>query len=287
MRSDTRYYLPAMKIPRSDVLQPVACERWRAAPIIVPALLGAVILTDVTPVWGRVRNLPTPETMPSRSVLPGIGRRNLLGEAAPPAQPLQNRATSGPWRVLTGIIAYTDPKQGFVMIGNSVQNTFLARPGDQLPDGSRIREIRGNQVVLESGGRLETVGMYEHERPAAAVYATIPPIPPMPQQARWGMELKQATAGDAIPSHLPRSPEQPPGEPRPSDTRAGDIAMNPVRSNDSPPSDSPLSGTQPSNVPSGNAPSQAQPQDPLSPSTQDPADELGDARRQRAEDRRK
>lgn len=242
---------------------------------IVRALLGAVILTDATQVCARVRDPSAP--MPMRPGIPMTGRRDMLLQARMhPDLPVQNREASGPWRVLTGIIAYTDPKQGFAMIGNSVKNTYLARPGDQLPDGSRIREIHPKQIVLESGGRLETVDLYEQQQSTRAVYAPIPlPLPQqapsLPQQARWDeAELKAATAGEATPSHPPRSPEQPPSEPRPSDIRASDIPASQVHSIDTPPSDA-----------------QAQPQGPLSPTTQDPADEFGDDRRQRADNRRK
>jgi Type II secretion system protein C len=228
----------------------------------MPALLGAVILTDVTVVGARIRFPAMP------------------GAAMQPAQQPQTRAPSGPWRVLTGIIAYTDPKQGFAMIGNSVQNTYLARPGDQLPDGSRIHEIRPTHIVLEVGGNLETVGIFEHEQPAGAVYTAPRPIPPMPQQARWEeMELKQATGVDATPARAARLIEQPPS----SDTRASDTPANPARSDDLPKIDPAALDAV---ATGGPPPKQAQPQDPLSPTTQDPADDFGDDRRQRA-DRRK
>ena len=224
--------------------------------MIMPALLGAVILTDATQVCGRPRYPLAPT----------------FDATVQPAQPMQNRAATGPWRVLTGIIAYTDPRQGFVMIGNSAQNTYLARPGDQLPDGSRIREIHPEHVVLEHEGSLETVGMYEHEQPTGTVYAPIPP-PPLPQ-SRWDEEeLKEATAVHPTPSQPPRPAEPPPGESRPSDTATSQVRSGDVRSIDAPPGDAP--------------PQQAQPQAPSSPTLQDPADEFGDARRQHAASRRR
>ena len=272
---DTSTFAPPIQVKCDLTRGTIAAMKLNRA--IIPALLGAVILTDATQVCARVRD-PSAQ-MPFRPGIPMTGRADMrLQGTMQPAQPLQNRAPSGPWRVLTGIIAYTDPKQGFAMIGNSVKNTYLARPGDQLPDGSRIREIHPKQIVLESGGRLETVDLYEQEQSTRAVYAPIPlPLPqqapPLPQQARWDeAELKQATTGEATPSHPPRSPEQPPGEPRPSDIRASsDTAASQVHSIDGPSSSD----------------AQAQPQGPLSPTTQDPADEFGDDRRQRADNRRK
>jgi hypothetical protein len=231
-------------------------DRRRVAPIIVPALLGAAMLTDVTQVHAFVRN---------QSMSAQMGR------------PSQSPTPSGRWLVLTGTIAYTDPQQGFAIIGNSVQNTYLARPGDQLPDGSRIREIHPKQVVLEYGGNVETVGMYEPAQSAGAVYVQTVPLP---QPTRWQeAEVNEAAAGGATPGQPPRPAERQPSEPRPSDTRPWETSAGHVRSHVALPSD----------TPSGDAsPEQAQPQDPSSPASQDdPADEFGDARLQRAESRRK
>jgi hypothetical protein len=241
-------------------------NRRRVGPKIMPALLGAVILTDVTHVSARIRLPPTP------------------GAAMQPGQQAQIRTPAGPWRVLTGIIAYTDPRQGFAMIGNSVQNTYLARPGDQLPDGSRIREIRPTHIVLEVGGNLETVGIFEHDQPAGAVYIPPPPMPimptpPAPQQSKWEeMELRQMAAGDATPPRLPRSIDPPPGELRPTDTPPGDAPPNKARASEV---------TAVDTAPIDGPPTQAQPPNPLTPTTQDPADEFGGDRRQRAEERKK
>lgn len=249
------------------------------------ALLGAVILTNVTQVSGRVRsesgawmplNPAAPARMPFRSDVAMRSVRTDMSGAAPQlGRPLESHAPPGRSLVLTGIIAFTDPRQGFAIIGSSVQDTYLARPGEQLPDGSLIREIHPNHVVLEYGGRLETVGIYERGEHAGAVYVQIPPPlppPPLPQQARWEeAELKAATGGDGIPSQAPRPTDEPASDPRP-DTRASETAGNERRSFDTQSSDSPQK--------------EAQPQAPA-PSAQDPADELGDDRRQRAESRRK
>jgi hypothetical protein len=243
--------------------------------MIVPALLGAVILTHVTQVSGRIRtdsgNPVPPAPMPLRPGIPmNIGHRDMFNAAPPAARPMQNGTTSGRWVVLTGVIAYGDPKLGFAIIGNSERNTYLARPGEQLPDGSWIREIHPKHVVLEYGGSLETVGIYAHEAPGA-VY--VQPAP-LPQQIRWEeAELKAATAGDTTPSPPPRPIDTPPSAPpRPSDIRPNETRASALRSDDAASSDTPAE--------------QAQPEAPL-PGAQDPADEFSDDRRQRAENKRK
>jgi hypothetical protein len=234
--------LAVVQIDRSGVLQQVALDRRRFAPMIVSALLGAVILTDATQVSSHVR------TESSRSL------------------------------VLTGIIAYTDPRQGFAIIGSSVQHTYLARPGQQLPDGSRILEIHPKHVVLEYGGSLEIVGMYERGQPAGAVYAQNTPLPQQRQREEAG--LIGVTAADTTPS-LVRPTDTLPGHPRPSDTRPNETPADEVRSNDALlPADAPPSDTPPKNA----LPRWAQPQAPL-PAAQDPADEFSEYRRRRAESR--
>jgi hypothetical protein len=245
--------------------------------MLVAALLGTMLVTHVPQTYGRARFLPTPAPLPSRSDVPaGTGRMDMFDGTAQADRALQNRGAPGRWVVLTGIIAYTDPKLGFVMIGTSVQNTSLARPGQQLPDGAWVREIHLKDVVLEYGGRLETVGLYEHEHLGGTAYA---PYIPLPQQARWeAAELKETLGGDITPVHEPRSTESPPGEPRTGNTRRGEGPVNLVRHFgalliDAPPGDEP--------------PEQAQPQAPPAPVAQDPADELSDGRRVRAESRGK
>jgi hypothetical protein len=234
--------------------------------MIVAALLGTVILTDVTQVSGRVSAEPGESTPRNPStgapmllisrVAMTSGRTDMSGAAAAQmARPLENHALPGRLLVLTGIIAYTDPRQGFAIIGSSVNNTYLARPGQQLPDGSSLREIYPKHVVLEYGGRLETVGMYERGEPSGTAYAQ---IPPPPQQA--------------IPSQAPRPTDEPPSDRRPGDTRASETTSNERRYYDTQSTDAPQE--------------QAQPEVPL-PAAQDPADELSDDRRQRASSRRK
>jgi len=163
------------------------------------------------------------------------------------------------------------------MIGTSVQNTSLARPGQQLPDGAWIREIHLKDVVLEYGGSLETVGLYEHEQPSGTAYV---PNMPLPQQAHWeAAELKDALGGDSTPDHAPRSTEPPPVEPGPGNTQRGEGPPGRARHHEALLSDMPP-GDEPS-------PEQAQPQSPPAPAAQDPADESSDTRRSHAESRRK
>jgi hypothetical protein len=120
---------------------------------------------------------------------------------------------------------------------------------------------------LEYEGSLETLGIYERGQPTGS--AAYVPMPPPSQQIRSEeAELKGAMTGDTTSSQPPLPTEAAPSEPRPSDVRPNETPVNQALSNDAPPE-------------------QVQPQAPLSPAMQDPADEFGDLRRQRAENRRR
>ena len=167
------------------------------------------------------------------------------------------------------------------MIGNSVRNTYLARPGDQLPDGSRIREIHPTQVVLEVGGNLETVGIFEDDQPAPtrAVYTPPPPIPVMPPMPPPGFTI------DATPARAARLID--PGEPRLNDPQSSDTPpAGKVRASELPPADA-MAASDGAAIDGAQKAPQALPTGPLSPSAQDRAGEFGADRRSRAEERGK
>jgi hypothetical protein len=267
--------------------------------MIVPALLGVALLAEATPVSSHIRSksgpavpwTPTtqeprigPEPAPLGSDADiGTERMYMRGQTQPTNRPSENGAAPGRFLVLTGVIAYTDPKQGFAIIGNRVQNTFLARPGQQLPDGSWLREIHPKHVVLEHRGNLETLGLYRHDESARAVYAA--QFPPLPQQARWeageGIVVGEMRSSQARPS----DGLQPP--PEPSEIRRSETPANKVKSNEVPPSDTPPSDALPKAAVAKDVPTKLAPPEAPLPAAQDPADEFSDARRQHAENRGK
>jgi type II secretory pathway component PulC len=208
----------------------------------------------------------------------------MRGQTPPTGRPPENGAAGGRFLVLTGVIAYTDPKHGFAIIGNSVRNTFLARPGQQLPDGSWIREIHPKNVVLEHEGNLETLGIYRHDESPGTSYAEFSPLP---QQAQWGVE--GIVAGPMRPG-LARSTDGFPSPPEPSETRRSEATAREVLANEAPPSDAlpkdPVAkdAVAKDGVAKDAPTKQAQPEAPL-PAAQDPADEFSDDRRHRAENR--
>ena len=237
IRADIRYHPLVEEMNTSEALQPVDPDRRRAAPMVASMLFGALILTAVTQVSGRIRS----------------------------------DAPSGRALVLTGIIAYTDPKQGFAIIGGTVESTYLVRPGERLPDGSLIREIYAQHVVLEYEGRLEKVGMYKRGDLAGNAHIQIPP-PRQQIQREEDADPKGAAVGDVLPRRTLRSTDEPPRDAPPDDAQTIERPDNGHRSFEPRSSDT--------------SQKQAQPDAPL-PSAQDPADELNDDRRVRSESRRK
>jgi len=185
-----------------------------------------------------------------------------------------------------------------------VDNTMLIRPGQQLPDGAWLREIHPKNVVLEHEGNLESVAIYRQGESAgsAEVYPLpqqAPPVPqqapplpqqatplsqqapppsqqapPLPQQARW--EEPEETAVEHTEPSQGEATDTPSSLPGPAEGRQSETPANQVRSSDVLPDDTPTDDA---------SPQQARPDAPL-PASPDPADELSDSRRQRAESRK-
>lgn len=268
--------------------------------MIATILVGVAILSESTPAASHIHtnSSPPPEDSADQPasppwMAPGVPAQfrsaleianESLYRRAPRPQPhrtLQNHAPSDRFTVLTGVIAYTDPKQGFAIIGNSVDNTFVVRPGQQLPDGATIREIHAKNVVLEHKGTLETLGMYRHDESAGTAYGELYPLPqpppPLPQQARW--EASEPPPATGVKSSEPRSSETRSTETPPSPPGMGDIRRS------EPPAGGARSDEAQNDTPAEDvAPKQAHPGTP-SPAAQEPADEFSDDRRQRAESR--
>jgi type II secretory pathway component PulC len=58
--------------------------------------------------------------------------------------------------ILTGTIALPDPQAGFAIVGNNASSTRLLQVGDRIGD-ARIHSVYNDHIVLERGGKLETL----------------------------------------------------------------------------------------------------------------------------------
>ena len=114
--------------------------------MIATILASVAILSESTAAASHLRNNASPpddpldQTAAAPWMAPGVPSKfrstlemanQSLYRHAPRSQmrrPLQTHAPDGRFLIRTGVIAYTDPKQGYAIIGNSGDNTFLVRP---------------------------------------------------------------------------------------------------------------------------------------------------------------
>lgn len=107
-----------------------------------------------------------------------IAGRHLFGEPAateaeqaPPSR--ANLVLGGTWHV-------TDGTGGYALIGETGGRQRPYRPGDQLPGGAELVEIRADRVLIRRDGRSETLPL-----PREPATATAPPVRANPLLRRY------------------------------------------------------------------------------------------------------
>jgi general secretion pathway protein C len=94
--------------------------------------------------------------------VPSILRANLFGQSAPAAGSTDAPVTSLSLQ-LSGVIAVTDPKRGFAIIGTlsgmAVTNARSYKVGDALPGGALLHAVYVDRVLLDRGGAIEALLM--------------------------------------------------------------------------------------------------------------------------------
>jgi general secretion pathway protein C len=120
--------------------------------------------------------VPVAQSAPRANVA-AIANSHIFGAAAPPAQPQPDAAnapqTSMPL-VLTGIIADDDPRTGFAILGESAAAAKVYAVGDNVPGGARLHSVYEDRVLLDRGGRLESLSLPRNQM---ASMAEAPPLP--------------------------------------------------------------------------------------------------------------
>lgn len=136
------------------------------APAVVSAILVIALAAQLAALVWRVLAppatvAPAPVAAPASGGsfnVSGIVNAHLFGTALAPAtgDPAAAPATSLNL-VLAGTIAGNDPASGWAIIGESAQSARVFTTGATLPGGARLREVYADRVILDRGGRLESL----------------------------------------------------------------------------------------------------------------------------------
>lgn len=137
------------------------------APTLVAVVLVIAIAAQLASlVWKILAPEPAPSAPaggidsrgPSGPNVAGIVNAHLFGTAAVEAS---GDAASAPVTnlrlVLAGTLAGADPTQGWAIVGESAQAAKVYATGASLPGGAKLREVYLDRVILDRGGRLESL----------------------------------------------------------------------------------------------------------------------------------
>jgi general secretion pathway protein C len=181
-----------------------ASEKWRAtlltrgprvATWVLALALGvqaAVLVTDLAgagrnpAATGGTTNSPPPLARHSVNVATIVGA-HLFAEAKVelPKQDAENAPQTSMPLVLTGVIAADDPRNGLAILGQSAQAAKVYAVGDNVPGGAKLHSVFNDRVVLDRGGRLESLplprqlqsgGLPTAPPPSAAALQTESPV---------------------------------------------------------------------------------------------------------------
>ncbi len=178
-------YLPSLGSAKAAGVGPLVAAH---GPMVVSGVLVIAIAAQLaTVVWrvlapspaaGTVSPAPAPGPAPGVNVA-GIVNAHLFGTALAPAtgDPASAPATSLNL-VLAGTIAGADPKSGWAIIGDTAQSARVYAAGASLPGGASLREVYADRVILDRGGRLESLPLPRLSGSAGPVQVSY--VPPRP-----------------------------------------------------------------------------------------------------------
>jgi general secretion pathway protein C len=140
----------------------------RGAQLLVAVLLmalaieGALILTHALsrsalppPASNAAGQVPIRPAMNPTVELATIVNAHLFGMAG--AQAGGNAPQTTIPLILAGVIADKDPAKGQAIIGDTASAGKLFAVGAMIPGGARLNAVYGDHVLIERGGRLETL----------------------------------------------------------------------------------------------------------------------------------
>jgi len=136
------------------------------APNLVTVLLVIALAAQLATLAWRLLAPAAPGTVAAVTAAPagsginiaGIVNAHLFGTALtqatgdPGVAPATNLNL-----VLAGTLAGSDPASGWAIIGETAQSARVHAVGSTLPGGVRLREVHADRVILDRGGRLESL----------------------------------------------------------------------------------------------------------------------------------
>ncbi len=127
--------------------------------VALAAQLAALAWRMLTP--EQADGVPVPDATPVAGAnLAAIVNAHLFGSAALPATGDAASAPNTNLRlVLAGTLAGADPAQGWAIIGETAQAARVYATGATVSGGARLREVYADRVILEHGGRLESLSL--------------------------------------------------------------------------------------------------------------------------------
>jgi general secretion pathway protein C len=175
-----------------------APDKWRALALsqgpriatwILALLLGiqaAIILTNLAAA-AKPRK-PAATAMPAlarnQSVdVAAITNARLFGAApiqTPSGQDAMNAPQSSMPLVLTGIISADDPQNGLAILGENAASARVYAVGDNVPGGAKLHAVFSDRVVVDRGGKLESLML---PRQLQTTAAPVPSAAALPVQA--------------------------------------------------------------------------------------------------------
>lgn len=143
-----------------------AARMAAAAPAVVSVVLVVALAAQLASLVWRVI-VPSPALAPAPDAqlpvstgpnIAGIVNAHLFGSAAVEATGDAASAPETNLRLtLAGTLAGADPAKGWAIIGESAQAARLYATGATVAGGARLKEVYADRVILERGGRLESL----------------------------------------------------------------------------------------------------------------------------------
>jgi general secretion pathway protein C len=129
-----------------------------AALVVLLGVRAATLVAGLTQSPAAAPEGAPPPPAATRNVVdvPSILRANLFGQSAP-APGTGNAPVSSMALVLAGVIADSDEKRGFAMLGTSATDIKVYRVGDTVPGGALLHAVLVDRVLVDRGGSIEAV----------------------------------------------------------------------------------------------------------------------------------